>query len=198
MYIFPSLFAASILAALTIAAPPPQEALGLRPKACSIKLPTSYQQINQSAPTQSYPQNFVFKVSQSVGGGFNIGTLLRFSGIPSGSTGCTLAMSFTFEYPINSTGSALVSVYALSNNISRSDTWGTYFPNGRKGTPAGGFLFGSTTISGQKAVINSETCKNSLNYLFLIASDDKAGEVAFVDAGNNLSGIGGFYIAYNC
>lgn len=195
---FVTLLAVSALAVLITAAPPPQEALGFHPTACSIRLPASYQQINQVQPRQSYRQGFVFKVSQSEGGGSNIGTLLRFSGIPSGSYGCTLALSFTFEYPINSTGSTLISVYALSNNISTSDTWETYFPVGRKGTPIGGFLFGSTTITGQKAVINSQTCKNSLNYLFVLSDETKAGEVVFVDAGNNLSGIGGFYLAYNC
>ena len=195
---FSSLLAASILAALSIATPPVQEVLGVHPELCLNKLPTSYQQINQVVPKQSYPQSFVFKVSQSEGGLDNIGTLLRFSGIPSGSFGCTLSLSFTFEYPINNTGSTLVNAYSLSNDIKPSDTWATYFPNGQKGTPRGGYLFGSTRITGQKAVINSQVCNSSLNYLFLIASDTKAGEVAFVDAGNNLSGIGGFYIAYNC
>lgn len=195
---FSSLLATSVLVALSIAAPPSQEALGLLPASCSVRLPSSYQQINQVLPKQSYPQNSVFKVSQNEGGGDNIGTLLRFSGIPSVSFGCTLSLSFTFEYPIKNTGSTLVSVYALPNDIKPSDTWETYFPTGRKGTPLGGFLFGSTTITGQKAVVNSGVCHNSLNYLLLIASDTKAGEVSFVDAGNNLTGIGGFFIAFNC
>lgn len=195
---FSSLLVNSVLTALSFAAPPSQEALGVHPALCSTKLPTSYQQINQVLPKQSYPQNFVFKVSQSKGGLDNIGTLLRFSGIPPNSFGCTLSLSFTFDFPINNTGSTLVNVFSLSNDIKPSDTWGTYFPDGRKGIPVGGFLFGTTRITGQKAVINSQVCKSSLNYLFLIASDTEAGEVAFVDAGNNLSGIGGFYIAYNC
>lgn len=194
---FSSLLAASVLVALGISAPPAQEALGPYPAAGTTKLPASYQQINQAQPKQSYLRNFIFKASQAEGGGANIGTLLRFTGIPPGSFGCTLKLSFTFEFPINNTGSTLVNAYALSTDIRPSDTWATYFPTGKKGTPIGGFLFGTTTITGQKATINSEVCKNNLNYLFLIASEDKAGEVTFVDAGNNLSGIGGFYLTYN-
>lgn len=195
---FSSLFAASAIVVLSIAAPPSQEALGLRPESCSVKLPASYQQINQAQPKQSYPRNFIFKASQNIGGVDNIATLLRFTGIPSGSFGCALSLSFTFEFPITNTGASQVNAYALPKDIRPSDTWATYFPDGKKGTPLGSFLFGTTTIDGNKTTINSEVCKDSLNYLFLISSDTKAGEVTFADAGNNLSGIGGFYISYNC
>lgn len=167
-------------------------------ESCTIRLPTSYQQISQSSPQKSFPQNNIFKVSQANGGTDNINTLLRFSGIPPGSYGCQLAVSFTFEYPIESSGSTLLNVYALPNPISPTDTYTTYFPNGGRGIPKGASLFGSITITRQKVVINSQVCKPSLGYLFQIASDTKAGNVTFADAGNNLSGIGGFYLTYNC
>ena len=196
---FFSILTAGVLVALGVAAPPAQEALGPSPAIASVKLPTSYQQINQARPKQSYPQNFVFKVSQSAGGRDNIGTLLRFTGIPTGANvnPCALRLSFTPDYPINSTGSTLINVFALTRNITASDTWGTYFPTGQKGTPANGFLWGTTTITGGNQYINSQACQSSLNYLVLLDSQSQAGEVTFVDAGNNLSGIGGFYIEYN-
>lgn len=168
------------------------------PLSCTIKLPTSYQQIARDKPTTSYPQANRFSVSQASGGAANVDTLLRFAGIRSGSFGCQLAMSFTFEYPINSTGSTLLNVFALPNDISPTDTYEKYFPNGGRGTPKGSFLWATTTITGQKQVVNSEVCRPSLGYLFQISSDTKAGAVEFLDAGNNLSGIGGFYMTYNC
>lgn len=167
-------------------------------KACSIKLPTSYQQITRSSPTKSFPQNNIFNVTQTNGGKSNTDTLLRFSGIPPGSTGCQLAVSFTFQYPIYSSGNAQLNVYPIHQPILASDTYATYFPNGGRGTPKGSFLWATTTITGQPATLNSEGCLSDLGYLFQIASETADGAVTFADAGNNLSGIGGFYLKYNC
>ena len=174
------------------------EQLPLGPLACTTKLPTSYQQIAQNFSTTSFPQNNIFNVTQAAGGTADVDTLLQFAGIPAGSYGCQLAMSFTSQYPINSSGSAQLSVYALPNPISKTDTYATYFPNGGRGTPKNSYLFATTTITGQKAVLNSQACRPALGYLFQIASTTAAGAVAFVDAGNNLSGISGFYLTYNC
>ena len=179
-----------------VGAAAPRDQVPLEPKSCTIKLPTSYQQIVQSQPKQSFPQGNLFNVSQDSSGA--VDTLLRFTNIPSGSFGCQVAVSFTFGFPIDSEGSTLLNVYALPNPISSSDTYATYFPDGGRGTPKGSFLWATTTITGQKAVLNSETCKPTLGYLFQIASSTKAGSVSFRDAGNNLSGIGGFYLTYNC
>lgn len=165
---------------------------------CTIKLPTSYQQISSSAPSKSFPQNNIFNVSQTSGSKDNTVTLLRFSGIPPGSYGCQLSMSFTYQYPIFSSGSTQLNVYALGKTISSGDTYATYFPNGGRGTPKDSFLFGTTTVNGQRAVVNSEVCSTSLSFLFEIASETQDGSVTFADAGNNLSGIGGFYLTYNC
>ena len=46
--------------------------------------------------------------------------------------------------------------------------------------------------------MNSQVCSPDLNYLFEVASDTDAGTTTFTDAGNNLSGIGGFYVTYDC
>ncbi|MCJ1461619.1 hypothetical protein MMC07_000216 [Pseudocyphellaria aurata] len=171
---------------------------GSHATACTIKLPSSYQQIRSSKPGTAFPQNNIFNVTQIIATKDYTDTLLRFSGIPSGSYGCQLAVSFTFEYPIYSSGSTLLNVYSLPVPITEKDTYDTYFPNGGRGIPKGASLFGTTTITGQKAVINSQVCKPSLGYLFEIASDTQDGSVLFADAGNNLSGIGGFYLTYNC
>ncbi|MCJ1429111.1 hypothetical protein MMC29_007024 [Sticta canariensis] len=171
---------------------------GFHDKSCTIKLPSSYQQISRVSPQKSFPQNNIFNVTQATGGKDNTDTLLRFSGIPTGSYGCQLAVSFTFDYPIYSIGSTQLNVYALPRPISPSDTYSTYFPNGGRGIPKDSYLFATTTITGQKAVLNSQVCQPSLGYLFEIASETAAGSVTFADAGNNLSGIGGFYLTYNC
>lgn len=167
-------------------------------KSCTTKLPSSYQQITRSSPKTSFPQNNIFNVTQTNGGKNNTDTLLRFSGIPPGSYGCQLSMSFTFDYPIYSSGSTLLNVYALPRPISASDTYATYFPNGDRGTPKDSFLWATTTITGQRATLNSEVCRSDLGYLFEITSLTADGGVTFADAGNNLSGIGGFYLTYNC
>lgn len=171
---------------------------GFHDKSCTIKLPSSYQQIVRTSPQKSFPQNNIFNVTQATGGNDNTDTLLSFTKIPPGSYGCQLAVSFTFDYPIYSIGSTQLNVYALPNNISSSDTYATYFPNGGRGIPKGAYLFATTTITGQKAVLNSQVCQPNLGYLFEIASPTAAGSVTFADAGNNLSGIGGFYLTYNC
>lgn len=132
------------------------------------------------------------------GANADVDTLVRFTGIPPGSYGCQLAMSFTFEYEINSTGNALLNVYALPGTVKPTDTYNDYFPKGGRGSPVGGTLFTTTTITGQRAVLNSEVCRPELSFLFEIASDSSAGSVAFRDAGDNLTGIGGFYLTYNC
>lgn len=107
-------------------------------------------------------------------------------------------MSFTFDYEIDSSGSTQLSVYSLSNDVSEDDTYATYFTNGGIGTPAGSFLWATTEITGEKAVLNSKTCNSSMSFLFQIASANSAGSVAFLDAGDNLSGHGGFYMSYDC
>ena len=190
-------FIIATLAASATAFPSKKQA-ALTPLSCTIQLPTSYQQIVQTSPTTSFPQNNIFNVTQAADGSANTDTLLRFAEIPSGSYGCEVAMSFTFEYPIYSSGETQLNVYALPNDISSSDTYQTYFPDGGRGTPKGSYLWATTTITGQKAVLNSKTCQPALGFLFQIASSTGAGAVTFTDAGDNLSGIGGFYLTHNC
>ncbi|MCJ1356186.1 MAG: hypothetical protein MMC33_006180 [Icmadophila ericetorum] len=105
-----------------------------------------------------------FLVSQDANGANSIDTLVSFTGIPSGSYECQLAMEFTYEYNITNVlavpGEPLINVYAISSsahNISVSDTYFTYFPDGGSGLPdfPGSYLFGSTHITGLQAVINS-------------------------------------------
>ncbi len=107
-------------------------------------------------------------------------------------------MSFTYEYDIPTSGNTQLNVYALPGDISATDTYATYFADGARGTPAGAYLWTTTTVTGKAAVLNSKTCESSMSFLFQIASDVSAGAVSFMDAGNNLSGIGGFYVTYNC
>ena len=167
--------------------------------ACTYQTATSYQQIARDAPTASFPQSRLFNVSQASGGLHNIDTLVRFSGIPSGAYGCQLSVSFSANYPINSSENAQLNVYSLPKDISKSDTYATYFPSGGRGTPSGSFLFATVTVlPGSKAVLNSQSCAAAGRYLFQIASDTAKASVAFVSAGNSATGIDGFYLSYNC
>jgi len=188
------LLTVSVLAASTIAIPTRGQT---RRSSCTTQLPTTYQQISSSQPSTSFPQGDIFLVNQTAGGSTDVDTLVHFTDIPSNSYGCELAVSFTYEYPINSSGSTLLNVYALPHDIQPADTYTTYFPNGGNGAPQGSSLWGSVTLDGQKHVINSESCSANLSFLFEIASD-QAGSVSFRDAGDNLSGIGGFYLSYDC
>ncbi|MCJ1461617.1 hypothetical protein MMC07_000214 [Pseudocyphellaria aurata] len=163
--------------------------------ACTIKLPSSYQQIRSSKPGAAFPQNSIFNATQIIATKDYTDTLLSFSGIPTGSYGCELTFNSTLGYPIISSGSTQLNVYALPLPISAKDTYDTYYPNGGRGPPKGAYLFGTTTIiTGQKAVIGSQACKPSLGYLIRIASDTKDGSVVFAAAGS----IGGFYLTHNC
>lgn len=197
---FTSLLAFGVLAALSTAAPADQEVLqsapDLTPRSCTTKLPTSYQLISRDNPTTSFQPSRLLKVTQADGGRSNIDTLLSFKGIPAGSFGCQLEISFTPDFEID--GGAQVNIYKLPNDIKSSDTYQTYFPGGGRGTPKGAFLFGTTTINGQKAVINSQVCTPNLNYLIEIASDTKAGSVSFVDSGKPPPNVDGFLLTFNC
>lgn len=176
----------------------PRQDENVHDESCTIMLPSSYQQIIRSSPQISFPQNHTFNVVQATGGNDNVDTLLRFSGIPPRSYGCQLAMSFAVEYPIHGNGSTQLNIYALPRPVSSTDTYATYYPDGGRGTPEDSYLWATTTITGARAVINSVSCRPDLGYLFQIASETEAGSVRFTDAGNNLSGIGGFYLTYDC
>ncbi|MCJ1461616.1 hypothetical protein MMC07_000213 [Pseudocyphellaria aurata] len=176
---------------------------GPHAKACTFTLPSSYQQISSSAADTFFPQNDKFNVAQIIATpkpDYNTDTLLRFSGIPSGSSGCALTFFFRSKYPINSSGSTELHVYALSTpSITAKATYRTYYPKLGSGVPKGGSLNGNTTITTEKrVVISSLECKPSLDYLFQIASDKQNGSVSFTDAGNDVAGISGFYLSYNC
>jgi hypothetical protein len=195
--LFPSAVAAIGLAALTAAKPTPTK-FELAPRCGITVLPTFYQQIEADNAGQSYAPSNEFLASQSSNAASNIATLVQFENIPAGSYGCDLSVSFTYQYPINSSGSTLLNVYPLPGPVSSSDNYSTYFPNGGKQNPKGAPLWGSVTLDGNRHDIGGSGCTANPAFLFEIASDTQAGSVAFADAGNNLSGIGGFYITYDC
>ena len=190
-----SLLAASALAVLGFASPNPVKVAA---RSCTIKLPTTYQLISEVYSKSAYPQGRYFDVSQLAAPGSNVDTLVHFTDIPVGSYGCQLAVEFTYGYSIPSTGNTQLNVYALSTDITEDSTYEKYFPSGTRGTPMGAFLFGTTTLNGGPAIINSATCAQNMSFLFEIASETDAGSVQFQDAGDNLTGIGGFYMTYDC
>ncbi|MCJ1411936.1 hypothetical protein MMC19_006028 [Ptychographa xylographoides] len=196
---FATLLVVSGLAALSSAIPTPTE---LHARTCTTILPATYQVISESQQTATFPQNRFFVASQSATPGSNVDSLVHFTGIPDGSYGCTLGWSFTYEYNIPSAGDSQLNVYRLGTDISAQSTYSEYFPNGGKGSPPGTTLFGTTTLASGEAivssVINSGVCSPDMSFLFELASDTVAGDVSFQDAGDNSSGIGGFYMSFNC
>ena len=125
---------------------------------------------------------------------------MHFTGIPAGSYGCQLSVSFFPAFTVSSSGaSTQLNVYKLGNDISADSTYAEYFPAGGNGSPVNSTLFGTITLQGmgQKAVINSGVCTPDMSFLFELANPGAA-NVSFLDAGNNLTGIGGFYISYDC
>lgn len=143
----------------------------LSPLSCTIK----QQQFFQDSASNSFPQHSIFHVGQAEGGTTNVDTLFGFDDIPSGSFGCQVAMSSTLDYPINSSGTQL-NVYALQSEFPSEDAHGIYFPGGGRGTLEGSFLWATTTITGQKAVLNSQGCRPTSRCLFEIASSTAAGD----------------------
>ena len=187
----------SALAALASASPTPVQ---ITARSCTTILPSSYQQIEEATPAAAYPQNRQFLVSRTASPGNDIDTLVRFTGIPAGSYGCQLGVSFFPAFTVSSSGaSSQLNAYKLGNDIGVSSTYVEYFPAGGNGNPINSTLFGTITIEGmgQKAIINSGVCTPDMSFLFEIANQG-AGNVSFLDAGNNLTGIGGFYLSYDC
>ena len=193
--LYPTILSISLFLASTTATPTP---IALVPRSCQTQYPTSYQQIEQDAPSSSFPQGKHFEVSQSSGGINAVDTLVHFTGIPAGSYGCQLAVAFPANYPITSSGSKLLNVYAVPRDISPSDSYSTYFSKGNRGIPDNSYLFGSVTIDGSSHVINSKVCAPNLSFLFEIASDTQAGETEFEDNGSAANGPAGLYLTYNC
>lgn len=104
--------------------------------------------------------------------------------------GCTIILPTSYQkkstrpLPTNHTGKAAVSMSSKrpaatsrSTHFFSEDTYATYFPIGEIGTPAGAYLWATTEITGENAVLNSKTCNSSVSFLFQIASTISAGSV---------------------
>ena len=192
-----SLFTLTALTALVSSSPTPIQHAA---RSCTIKLPSTYQQIEEATPSTAYPQGRQFLVSRTASPGNDVDTLVHFTGIPTGSYGCQLDVSFFPAFTISSTGaSTQLNVFKLGNNITVDSTYADYFPSGGSGSPVNSTLFGTITLEGmgQKAVINSAVCTPDMSFLFEIANQG-AGNVSFFDQGDNLTGIAGFYLNYDC
>ncbi|MCJ1463083.1 hypothetical protein MMC07_001688 [Pseudocyphellaria aurata] len=118
--------------------------------------PASDQRVSSSEPLKSFPQDNIFSVTPNSATDDNTASLLSFTGIPGGSYGCHLAESFTPEYLICSSSRTKLNVHALHQPIPTDETYATYFAHGGKGYPKISYLFGTTTITGKRSVINSQ------------------------------------------
>ncbi|KAH7075808.1 hypothetical protein BKA63DRAFT_307529 [Paraphoma chrysanthemicola] len=150
------------LLSLTSAAP-----TTLERRACSVAYPRSI----------GFPINF--DIHQDAGGLNPVPNALAFDNIPAGAYGCQLEANFPAGYPITSSGSSQINVFAT-------------------GGENGDVLFGTVTLQSSpvaptKFVINSASCKSSLGFKLEIASETEAGRVAFADTKD-----AGFTVTYNC
>ncbi|KAF2029045.1 hypothetical protein EK21DRAFT_113268 [Setomelanomma holmii] len=147
-------------ALLTCAAPT------LNSRACSVAYPRSI----------GFPINY--SISQEAGGLNPHPNALGFDNIPSGSYGCQLEANFPANYPITSSGSSQLNIFATGDG---ADT-----------------LFGTVTLQSSpvaptRFVVNSAVCKSSMQFRLEIASETEAGSVAFADTKD-----AGFTMTYNC
>ncbi|MCJ1398230.1 hypothetical protein MMC11_001427 [Xylographa trunciseda] len=197
-----SLILAPFLPFLASAVSPLQNQIPISPSGIcgTTYLPVSYQGIEQQLALTAFPQTRSFYASSGPSPGYAIDSLIHFTGIPAGSYGCTLGVSFTYEYNISSTGSTLLNVYnLLDDDITKYSNYAGYYPDGGSGEPnSAAGLWGSLTLDGGPHTVNTAACTGNMSFLVGIASQDQAGTVSFQDAGDNLSGIGGFYLSFDC
>ena len=138
-----------------------------------------------------------FSVGQLDGNDNNTDTIVRFDRIPDGSYGCQLNVKFASTDGIASSGNTQVNVYTVAENVTSVDTYLTYHTYGEP-SPVGS-MWGTGTVGDATVVLNSQSCKGQLTFLVRIASDDKAGSVAFSDSSApDASVLNGFFMTYNC
>lgn len=144
--------------------------------------PTTSSPLDRRACQVAYPQSIGFPINydihQDAGGANSVSNALTFSNIPAGSYGCQLEINFPTGYPITSSGSSAINIYA---NPGASQT-----------------LFGTVTLQSSpvaptKFVVNSAVCSGFMSYKLEIASETEAGRVAFADTKD-----AGFTMTYNC
>lgn len=144
--------------------------------------PTSSNPLSRRACQVAYPQSIGFPINydihQDAGGLNSVPNALTFTNVPAGSYGCQLEINFPPNYPITSSGSSALNIYATSGG---SDT-----------------LFGTVTLQSSpvaptRFVVNSAVCSSSMSYRIEIASKTEAGRVAFADTKD-----AGFTMSYDC
>jgi hypothetical protein len=130
----------------------------------------------------AYPQSIGFPINYDVhqdANGANARTdALSFSPIPAGSYGCQLEINFPANYPITSSGSSAINIFATS---------------GAQETLFGTVTLQSSPVAPTKYVVNSAQCAQVMSYRLEIADKTKAGRVAFADTKD-----AGFTMTYNC
>ncbi|KAH8730514.1 hypothetical protein GQ44DRAFT_445812 [Phaeosphaeriaceae sp. PMI808] len=144
--------------------------------------PTTPSTLERRACQVAYPQSIGFPINydihQDAGGANSVSNALTFNNVPAGSYGCQLEVNFPAGYPITSSGSSAINIFATSGSST--------------------ILFGTVTLQSSpvapsKFVINSAQCSSSMTYRMEIASKTNAGRVAFADTKD-----AGFTMTYNC
>lgn len=153
-------------ALLSLATAAPTSAL-LERRACSVAYPQSI----------GFPINY--EIKQDANRANAVEPFVTFNNIPAGSYGCQLEVNFPAGYPIQSSGSTSVNVWAESG--------------ASKGSLFGTVTFTSSPVASTKYVINSAKCESLMSYKLAIASDTLPGRVAFADTKD-----AGITMTYNC
>ncbi|EOO02055.1 hypothetical protein UCRPA7_2389 [Phaeoacremonium minimum UCRPA7] len=177
----------------------------LAPRCGTTYYPTILQQLVESDPDTVYPNNDNFHVQRKVVNGAlsdRVYQFVGFEGIPAGSYGCQLAITFPQSYPVTTEPAdynVQMNVTTALNGLSSEVTYPNAFT--WNNWPAlGTGLFGTVTAAaGSTAVINSEACPpGGGNLAFLFEVSRWVEITSSVDFTQSNSPLAGVYLTANC
>ena len=183
---------AAFLASAFLSSATPTGTSNLVPRACTTVFPTFIDHIGSQTPgTTLNDMNVVVGLDSVSGTLYNRDVLVRFDGIPAGSYGCQLDVTFPPATVITNTGATQVNVFTLSRLAVATDTYTS--------APTNVDLFGTITFASDPVVqttrvINSGVCAPSLSYRLTMGSTTNPGSVSFAEVATTQ----GLRITYNC
>ncbi|ERS95137.1 uncharacterized protein SPSK_06635 [Sporothrix schenckii 1099-18] len=206
---FASLVVVSLFAGLVAAVPTPADTA---PLCGTTYYPTILQQLSEASPNtvgaNTAATSGDFHVSQTVITGSpsdRIYQLVGFQGIPSGSFGCELALTFPAGYPITSSVGGVAGPTPMLNvtTVLRNNPSAIAYPNGftfnsfpTQLGPSQGPFGTVSAAAGTTVSINSESCDSNLAFVFSIAS--WTGTSAGVEFAEHKSPLAGVYLTASC
>ena len=193
-----------LLAAMPLAMALPS----VQPRACTKITPSSIYWVNQDAPDYDTPGN-EFHISHLTTPGYDSFSIVTFTDIPEGATGCMLEMEIPVlvepEVIANGPGTQL-DVYTITPDNPTAVSWNNQdFTRETKVAETIPFPTGTTTSEFQ-TVLYSDSCRPAMSFLFQQSAyeSNEYGEVGFANEESLVyiqgkdTGPVGFYMVYNC